>query len=226
MHVSLAVMEQAAEVFLKDIRLEWRTRFGIHTVMAFVASSLLIVLFSMRADLLSLSAQSGLLWIIVLFACLTSLSRTFMTERERETLDLLRLNVPAWAVFTGKLLFNFLFTLAIATITVVLFSIMVSLPVERPFLLILVLLLGSAGLSGATTLLAALVSQASRRSSVFAVLALPLLLPLVLLLVRVTQFVFADLPDSTLLNDLAAITGFAGATISASLLLIDNLWED
>lgn len=218
--------DQFFAVFLKDFRLEWRSRFGISTVLAFIASTMLIVLFSLRADQLSAEIQSGLIWIVVLFASLTTLSRIFVSESERGTLDLLRLNAPANAVLSGKLLYNFFFTLLITMTTILLFVIMLSMEIVRPGLLVLVVLLGSSGLAGVTTMLAALVSQASRKGAVFPVLSLPLLIPLMLILVQITQVVFTKTPDDSYLNDLAALIGFTGVTFSASYLLFGNLWED
>lgn len=222
----MAFLEQSAAIFLKDFRLEWRSRFGISTVLAFIASTLLIVMFSLRADQLSLEVQSGLIWIIVLFASLTTLSRVFVSESERGTLDLLRLNASATAAFTGKLLYNFLFTLIITGVSLFLFIVMVNMTVNQPGLLVIIVLLGSSGLAGATTMLGALVSQATRKGAVFPVLALPLLIPLMLVLVRITVYAFMPAGGETIINDLAALAGFSGVTISASIVLFDNLWED
>lgn len=222
----MLLQSQSLAVFIKDFRLEWRSRFGVSTVLAFIASTLLVVLFSLRADLLSVSVQSGLVWIIILFASLTTLSRVFVSESERGTMDLLRLNAPPLSVFYGKLAYNFLFTLLITCITLFLFTVMVSMTVTRPLLLAAVVVLGSSGLAGATTMLGALVSQAVRKGAVFPVLALPLLIPLMLLLVRVTAAVFTTEDTVAYGNDLAALIGFTGVTISASVVLFDNLWED
>ncbi len=222
----MLLQSQSLAVFIKDFRLEWRSRFGVSTVLAFIASTLLVVLFSLRADLLSVTVQSGLVWIIILFASLTTLSRVFVSESERGTMDLLRLNASATSVFIGKLIYNFLFTLLITGITLFLFAVMVNMTVFRPLLLLAVVALGSSGLAGATTMLGALVSQAVRKGAVFPVLALPLLIPLMLLLVRVTTAVFVAEDTVSYGNDLAALIGFTGVTISASVLLFDNLWED
>jgi len=217
---------QTYAIFLKDFHLEWRSRFGVSTVLAFIASTLLIVLFSLRADQLTVQVQSGLIWIIVLFASLTTLSRVFVSESERGTLDLLRLNAPPTAVLLGKLLYNFLFTLLITVVTMMLFVVMINMTIIQPWLLAGVIILGSSGLAGATTMLGALVSQAARKGAVFPVLALPMLIPLMLVLVRITQSAFVAVADETILNDLSALVGFSGVTISASIVLFDNLWED
>ena len=222
----LTFVQQSLAVFLKDIRLEWRSRFGVSTALAFIASSLLVVLFSLGADQLPLAARSGLIWIIVLFASLVSLARIFLSESERGTLDLLRLNATASAVYAGKLCYNFLFTLFISSVTCVLFIIMTDTAVADPGLLVVTLALGSLGLAGITTLLGALVSQATRKGALFPVLALPLLIPLMLILVRITESVFTMFGQDAYLDDLLALLGFAGVTISASVLLFEHLWED
>lgn len=217
---------QSLAVFSKDFRQEWRSRFGINTVLAFIASTLLIVLFSLRADLQSVAVQSGLMWIIVLFASISTLSRVFAGESERGTLDLLRLNASSLSVYIGKLIYNFFFTLLITCSTLLLFIVLINMTIEKPLLLAGVILLGSSGLAGTTTLLGALVSQANKKGAVFPVLALPLLIPLMLILVRLTQVIFQPDPIGDFVNDLAALAGFTGVTISISVILFDHLWQD
>jgi heme exporter protein B len=199
---------------------------GISTVLAFIVSSLMIIFFSLRADQLSLEVLSGLIWIVILFASMITLSRVFISESERGTLDLLRLNSSASSVYVGKLAYNFLLTLLIAGVTVFLFMFLVNMSTDFPVYLLGIILLGAAGLAGATTLLGALVSQASRKGAVFPALALPVLVPLIIVLVRATQAVFSPVADQSILNDLVTIAGFTGVTISASIVLFDNLWED
>ncbi|MEX0681349.1 MAG: heme exporter protein CcmB [Balneolales bacterium] len=219
-------LEQTWAIFLKDFRLEWRSRYGVSTVLAFIASSMLVVLLSLQVNQLSVQIQSGLIWILVLFASLTTLARVFISESERGTMDLLRLNSPAISVYLGKLLYNFLLTLLITSVTFSLFIVLVNMHIERADLFAAIVIFGSSGISGATTLLGALVSQAVRKGAVFPVVALPLLMPLMLVLVRITQSIFTTIQVETLLNDLAALIGFTGITISASIVLFDNLWED
>ena len=219
-------VQRSLIVFLKDFRLEWRSRFGLSTVLAFIVSAMLVVLYSLRADQLPLAVQSGLMWIIILFASLTTLARVFVSESERGTLDLLRLNAEPVTVFLGKLIYNFLFTLLFSVFTVILFMVMINLTISKPILFLCVLVLGSSGLAGTTTLLGALVAQASGKGAIFPVLALPLLIPLMLLLVRLTQVAVTQDTDVSIWNDFAALVGFTGVTVSASLVLFDNIWED
>lgn len=224
--VNMNWLQSTFAVLEKDLRLELRSKYALNTVLAFVISALLVVLFSLRADELSTSAQGGLLWIIILFASLSSLARAFVSETERNTFDLLRLNAPALSVYTGKLLFNFLFTLVIMIVSSIAFIFMLSIEIVRPYLFLLIIFLGTLGLAGVSTMLGAIVSQASRKGTVFSVISLPLLVPLILLLVRTTQAALSPDASPGLLDDILAMVGFAGITISASVVLFEFIWED
>ena len=54
-----------------------------------------------------------MLWVVLLFAALASLSHAFVREVEGRTLTLLRLVASPTAIALGKLLFNLLFLIAI-----------------------------------------------------------------------------------------------------------------
>src|SRR5690625_5785507 len=79
-------------ILIKDVQAELRSRYATNTVLAFVGSSLLLILFTLNAEQLSAPTQSALVWIIILFAALSSLSRSFVMETDRRTFNLLRLD--------------------------------------------------------------------------------------------------------------------------------------
>lgn len=213
-------------VFLKDAQTELRTRYAINTILAFVGAALLLTLFSLQADQLPPTPKSGLIWIIILFAALSGLSRSFVMETEGQTYDLLRLHGNATEVFLGKLAYNFIFALLVNAITFLLYIFLLGLPVAEPSALFLVLILGTAGLSGVSTMLAAIVSQADRKGAIFSVLGIPLLFPLILILVRTTKAALLEGITQNYVDDFWALVGYAGVTITAGILLFDYIWEE
>lgn len=219
-------LKGSAAIFWKDLKTELRSRYAINTVLAFVGSAMLLILFSLKAQQLAPTPTSGLIWIVILFAALSSLSRSFVTETERQTFDLLRLNGKATEVFTGKLIYNIFFTLSVNICTFILYIFLLGLPIADWLILILTLVLGSIGLSAVSTMLAAIVAQADRKGAIFSVLSIPLLLPLILILVRTTKAALIEGMTDNYLNDLWALIGFAGVTITAGILLFDYIWED
>lgn len=213
-------------VFVKDVQSELRSRYAINTVLAFVIAALFLILFSLNAEQLPPTSKSGLIWIIILFAALSSLSRSFVMETERQTFNLLRLHGNASEVFIGKLSYNFIFALSVNILTFFCYIFLLDIPIADGTALLLTLVLGTAGLSAVATLLAAIVSQADRKGAIFSVLSIPLLVPLVLILVRTTKAALIEGLTQNYINDFWALFGFVGVSISAGIILFDYIWED
>ena len=210
-------------ILRKECRSEWRTRYGLNAALLFAVTTLTSVSFAVgrltdRADLLS-----GLLWVVLLFATLASLSHAFVREVEGHTLTLLRLIASPTAIALGKLLFNLVFLAVIEAVTVPLFLVLTGAPAPRwgPFLALL--LLGTVALACATTLIGALIAQTRGRGALFAGVALPLLLPVLAAAVSGMRSQWAGGPIGAEARLLAA---YAVALFGASLVLYDHLWED
>lgn len=220
-------MKQAfSAVFKKDLALELRTKYALNTILAFTASALLLILFTLRAQQLNPTPKSGLIWIIILFAAMTGMARSFVQETEQQTWDLLRLHAKASDVFTGKLLFNFIFLLVLNIVTFFFYLILMDLTItDLPYFL-MALFFGALGLSSVTTMTSAMISQADRKGAVFSVLCIPLLVPLLLILTRVTRIALVDGAESAVSNDIMALIGYCGVTITAGILLFEYIWND
>ena len=219
-------LQGISAVFAKDLQTELRSRYAINTVLTFVGASLLLILFALNAEQLAPTPKSALVCIVILFAALSSLSRSFVMETDRNTFDLLRTHSNASEVFVGKLCYNFLFTLTVNLVTFLLYIFLLGMPIADFWALILVLLFGTAGLSGVATMLGAIVSQADRKGAIFSVLSIPLLFPLILILVRTTKAALIEGFTDNYLNDFWALFGYAGVTITAGILLFDYIFEE
>lgn len=219
-------LQNSIHVLKKDLIIEFRTRYAINTVLAFVVASLLLILFTLRAQDLAPTPKSGLIWIVVLFAALSVLARSFVAETDRNTYDLLRIYGSGISVYVGKLIFNVLFTLFINTATFIIYLFLLDIIVVDISAFLLVVCFGTLGLSAVATMIAAIVSQADRKGVIFSVLSIPLLIPFLLILTRVTKIAFVDGDISASLNDVFSMIGFAGVTITAGVLLFEYIWEE
>ena len=213
-------------VFRKDLRIELRNRYGINTLLLFVLGALLLVLFAVGPRPLTARVQSALLWIVMLFAAAIGLGRSFVAEQEGGTVLLLRLNTRPSMVFTGKLLFNLLLVGGLTLLATGTFLLLLDISVRTPGLLATTLVLGAVGLAGATTLLAALVARAARRGPLLPVLLLPLLVPLLVAGTSATRKAIAGVPWIQAQDELLTLFGFAGAILSAAVVLFDYVWEE
>lgn len=210
-------------ILRKECRSEWRTRYGLNAALLFAITSLTAVSFAAgripdRTDLLA-----ALLWVVLLFAALASLSHAFVREVEGRTLTTLRLVASPTAIAFGKLLFNLLFLFVIELVTVPLFLILMGAPPPGWGSFLLLLGLGSVALACAATLTGAVISQTRGRGALFAAVSLPLLLPVLAASVSGTRAQWAGAPIAAEARLLAA---YAVALLAASVLLYDHLWED
>lgn len=226
LNLSMEWLQGTLTVFRKDIRTEFRTRFAFNMVIAFVIASLLLVMFTLKAQELNPTPKSGLIWIIVLFAALSSLGRSFISETDKNTYNLLRIYASGTTVFAGKLLFNTVFSLLINIFTFGIYIFLADISIVSWSSFMVILIFGTIGLSGVSTMIAAIVSQADRKGAIFSVLTIPLFIPFILLLTSITKNAFVDGSGEGFTNDFSALIGFIGVTITAGVLLFEYIWEE
>lgn len=213
-------------VFRKDLRVELRNRYAANTLLLFALAALLLVAFAVGPQPVSARVRAALLWIVLLFAASIGLGRSFVAEHEGGTALLLRLHTRASMVFAGKLLFNLGLVSLLTLVTTAVFMLLLGISVGAPGLLATTLALGTLGLTGATTLLSALVARASRGGPLLPVLLLPILVPVLVSGVGVTRKALLGQRWATAQDELLTLVGFAGATISAAVVLFDYVWTE
>ena len=210
-------------ILRKECRSEWRTRYGLNAALLFALTSLAAVSFAVgplgdRTDILS-----AMLWVVLLFAALASLSHAFVREIEGHTLTLLRLVASPTAIALGKLLFNLIFLAALEVVTVPLFLLLMGGPPPAWGRFVAVLALGSLALAAACTLVGAIIAQTRGRGALFAGTTLPLLLPVLAAAVKGTR---AQWQGGAVGAEASILLAYAAAVFGVSLLLYDHLWED
>jgi heme exporter protein B len=188
--------QAALSITRKDLRAELRSRELVNTMGLFALLSVLIFSFALELDRVARQeAVSGVLWVTVVFASILGLNRSMAMEREQGSLDaLLMAPISRTAIFAGKLLGNFLFTLIVGLLLLPLMSMLYNLPLVQAWML-LVLLLGIAGFSTVGTLLATMTVQARARESLLPIVMLPLTLPVLLAVVRASTAILSNAPQ-------------------------------
>ncbi len=213
-------------VFGKDVRSEFKTRYGISAVALFVLSSLAAALFAIGDVRLSAQAYAALLWIIMFFGLTTGLSKSFVSEEERQTSLYLKITATNGAVYFGKLLFNIILAISINTLSALLFLLFFSdFQIASVGSFVLSIYLGGAGIASVATIISAIVAQARAKSSLFAVLAFPAILPVILIGVETTLAACEGVELSSIYTDFLFIAFYSGAIISISYVLFDIVWD-
>lgn len=220
----------AFAVLRKDLSAELRTRYALNALAVFALTVVLVVSFYLGPrlaprDPLTPAVNGALLWIALFFAALTGLGRAFVHEEEAQTITLLRLNAPPLAVFVGKWLLNMVLLIFLAAAITVLLYLMLNMRVRNVALLGLTVGLGTAGMASAVTLIAAVVAKAAARSALFAVLAFPVVFPLLVIAMTATEQALTGAPWRVALPQIQGLAAYAVAITAAALFLFPFVWD-
>ena len=214
-------------VFLKDWRSELRTRYALSALVMFVLTTIAIIVFAFGGESPSQEVLAGVLWVIIFFSGMSGLARTFVAEEERGTSLTLQLLTTPTAVLFGKLAFNVVLVLIVNTMAVLLFLFFFSsFRVDSVGLFVTTLTLGSIGLASASTIIAAIIARANTKGSLFPVLSLPLLLPLLMTVIHATTLSSEGAFFSEGLDDFRILVSYIGAVTGVSYILFDYVWKD
>jgi heme exporter protein B len=195
----------------------------------FAVTTLIAVSFSIGSYRIGEGEQpflySVLLWIILVFSALSGLSRSFVKEEEAGTMDVLKLSARPQAVFLGKLFFNLTLLGALELIVVPLFILLMKYEIEFPGFFVAMVIAGGFGLGAGTTVVAAMVAQASARGALFSALSFPLLLPLMITAIKGCEraavgMVAAGWPEVKI------AVAYVIIMITMSLFLFPLIWEE
>ncbi len=213
-------------VYVKDLRLELRSRYGLNAIFMFGISSLTVISFSVGQAALSTKVLSALYWIVVFFSAMSAMAQVFVREEESNTAMTLRLTTDPNAVYLGKLFFNLTLLVVLVCVITPLFFIFTDAPAEGIVNFLLVMILGVLDLCAATTLIAAIIARASVKGALFAVLSFPILLPVLIVLVAATDKVWAGSSLGEVSKLLQFLLAYVVIMVTASLMLFKFVWED
>lgn len=187
--------QAALSITRKDLRAELRSRELVNTMGLFALLSVLIFSFALELDRVARQeAVSGVLWVTVVFASILGLNRSMAMEREQGNLDaLLMAPISRSAIFAGKLIGNFVFTLVVGLVLLPLMTVLYNVPLMQPWMVVL-LLLGIAGFATIGTLLATMTVQTRARESLLPIVMLPVALPVLLASVHASTAVLNNAP--------------------------------
>jgi heme exporter protein B len=179
----------------KDLRAELRSRELVSSMVLFAILSILIFSFALELDRVAReNAISGVLWVTVVFASILGLNRSLAMERDQGNLDALLLApVDRPAIFFGKLMGNFLFTIVVGILLVPLMTLLYNKALISVWLFI-ALVLGTLGFSTVGTLLATMTVQTRTRETLLPIVMLPVALPIMLSSVNGTTSLLNSAP--------------------------------
>lgn len=212
----------------KELLLQWRTRAQAVAVFVFGATSLLLFSFAVGPNAAALRQHAaGFLWLALLLSSTLTLSESFHVEMENRAFEgLLLLPVSPRALYYGKAVANAIQLLLLGIALVPVMIVLYDAGTMRIPMLLLIIVLGSAGISAPGTLYSAMTSQARAKQMLLPLLLFPLIVPVLLAAVKATSLIILGDPMEQGRAWVFLLVAFNGIYWSLCGLLFDRIVED
>lgn len=176
----------------------------------------------------SIQVFSALLWITGLFSAFNTMQKSLTTEKDGTILWLYTFASPTKTI-AGKLIYNALLVMTLNILALIFFLLFFggeNLHDAGGLQLLVVLLLGSTGLSGTLTFVSSLSFKSGSSGGLVTVLGFPLIIPLLITLSRSTTLILEGASWAQNSYNILVLAVLNGSSIVLTLILFPFLWKD
>ena len=219
----MTFLKQVQYLLYKEMLLEWRSKFALNGILLYVVSTVFVCYQAFRS--LEPIVWNALFWIILLFASINAISRSFTQESKGRQLYYYSL-VSAQAVILAKIIYNCLLMLLLALVAYVVYSIIFKNPVGDPWLYTLAVLLGSLSFGSVFTMVSGISAKANNSGTLMAILSFPLIIPVLMFLIKLSKNAMDGLDRSVSFDEIFVLFAINIVVITVSLLLFPYIWRE
>ena len=218
------MFKEIIELVLKDVRLNWRERNAIYSLLLYVLCTSYIAYLSFEG-IINERSWIALFWIIVLFAAMNASLQSFKRELNYQALFFYTIARPR-AIIIAKIIYNSGLLIFLNLVSYLIYSTFLGNPILDRISFVLCILLGSSALASLLTLIAAIASKTNNNGGIMAVLSMPLLFPLLINLIKTSEICIIENEFYLVDNQILFLFLLNIVTILLSSLLFPYLWRD
>jgi heme exporter protein B len=225
------LLNQVKFLLKKEILLEWRSKYAFNGVLLYVVSTVFVCYISFNLSP-GFSKSQGysilwnvLFWIILLFASVNAIAKSFMQESSNRLLYYYTI-ASAKAIILAKIIYNCLLMMLLSTLTLLIYLLFFKNTLGDPLYYFLAVLTGSISFSMVFTMLSAIASKAGNNGTLMAILCFPIIIPVILLLIRFSKNAMDGIERSASEHDVIVLVAINAIVLATSLVLFPYLWRD
>lgn len=207
----------------KEILLEWRSKYALNGVLLYVVSTVFVCFLSFVS--LKGVTWNALFWIIMLFASINTVSKSFLQESKGRQLYVYTIASPL-ALIISKTIYNMFLMLLVTVVALAFYTLVFGYTPEDLGLYLIATLLGSMSFSTIFTMISAIASKAGNGGMLMAILSFPVIIPVITVLIKLTKNACDGLDRSVSLDEIFTLLIINVLVMAFSLLLFPYLWRD
>ncbi|EOR94797.1 ABC transporter involved in cytochrome c biogeneis, CcmB subunit [Arcticibacter svalbardensis MN12-7] len=216
-------MGQVGFLIRKEIVLEWRSKYALNGILLYVVSTIFVCYLSFKQ--INPVTWNALFWIIMLFASVNAISKSFSQENSGRQLYYYTIT-SARAVILSKIIYNILLMLVLSLIAIIFYTLVFSNPIGDPWYYLLSVVIGSISFASVFTMISGISSKTGNSSALMAILSFPIIIPLLMVLIKFSKNAMDGLDRSMSYNEMGVLAAINIIIITVSLLLFPFLWKD
>jgi heme exporter protein B len=207
----------------KDITLELRQKYAISGILLYVLSTVFVVYLVFVQ--LNPRVWNAMFWIIILFASVNAVTKSFMQESGYRALYYYSIANPI-AVIISKIIYNTLLLSFLTLLTFGFLSLITENPVKDMQLFIVTMLLGSVGLAITLTFISSIAVKANNSATLMAILSFPVVIPILITLIKLSAVSLRLIRDTSYGQDIVSLLAIDLILISVAFILFPFVWKD
>jgi heme exporter protein B len=227
----MKLVQETVHLLKKEILLEWRSKYAFNGVLLYVVSTVFVcyISFNQSSGLNGTTAYplvwNVLFWIIMLFASVNAIAKSFMQESKSRLLYYYSIASPQ-AIILSKTIYNILLMTLISFLALLVYQVFFTNKLGDPWFYFLAVLMGSISFSTVFTMISAIASKAGNNGTLMAILSFPVIIPVILILIRLSKRAMDGIERSLSYGDIGVLFAINAIVITTALLLFPYLWRD
>jgi heme exporter protein B len=218
------MMKSVMALLRKDVLLELRQQHTLYGILLYIASTIFVLYLAI--DEIEANVWNGLFWVIQLFVCVNAVAKSFLQESRGKMLYFFSIVSPVEFII-AKIIYNIGLMIGMSLVSLLLYSFFLSSPVSNALQFTGIVVLGGASISLVFTLMSAIAAKANQNAALVAILGFPVILPLLLLLMRLSKAAYNEIfRDGALLQLSGLIVGLDALIVAMAVILFPYLWKE
>ncbi len=210
----------------KEVTLEWRQRYALNGMLLYVVGAVFIcyMSFNFRRGTINVATWNALFWIIMLFAAINAVAKSFVQEPRGRMIYYYSVASPQ-GIIVAKMIYNTLLLLLLALICFIFYGAVMGNDVQNVWLFSGNLLLGASGFSVSLTMISGIAAKAQNSSTLMAILSFPIMIPLLLVVMKVSKNAIDGLDPTVSYDEIIVLLAINVMVATLSYILFPYLWR-
>jgi heme exporter protein B len=227
----MRLFNETYNLLKKEIILEWRSKYAFNGVLLYIVSTVFICYISFNLNPGFKSSQGYpivwniLFWIIMLFASVNAIAKSFMQESKARLLYYYTIARPQ-AIILSKTIYNAMLMGLLSILALLVYMLFFTNTVGDLFFYFVTVLIGSISFSTVFTMISAIASKAGNNGTLMAILSFPVIIPVILLLIKVSKAAMDGIDRGHSYGIIGVLVAINVIVITTSLILFPFLWRD